>query len=514
MQRRDILNGAAALAALPILGRPAAAQPRVSIRWVEGADVDTLDPQVQRSRPSEIITSHVFGLLLRWKDTGLSGFAPDLAESWELSADQLHWTFRLRSGVKFHDGSPFDAEAVKFSLDRIRDPQTGSPNRSEYNGIKAISVVDPRTVVIETGAPMPILLEVLSESNSAILSPTAVRRYGRNTGMNPVGTGPFRFREWIPNDHVLMERNPDYYGVVPAMDEFLFRPVPEGDARVIEVESGNADIATGIPPEAADRLKQNPRVKLDVRPSSFQIFFELNNTKPPFNDVRVRRAVNHAVDLQAIVDNVLGGYGTVPDGLFPPGTQARVQLPPYAYDPDLARSLIREAFPQGFRDKLVLWTTNGRYLKDRAVAEAVQGYLQEVGLSVEFRVWEWAAYQRQLYKPDPGGTGRGTNGAHMWLLGTSFPNAHLRLQRKVVTGDPSNLTGYSNPRADALMAQAATDMNYNERMAIYGEVQRIFWEDAAWLFLFNQVQILALNPAVRGLEMFGFEVPVLNRVTK
>lgn len=342
-----------------------------------------------------------------------------------------------------------------------------------------------------------------------------MRRYGRNIGLNPVGTGPFRFREWIPNERVVIEKNPDYYGPKPAMDEFIFRPVPEGDARVIEVTSGNADIATGVPPEAADRLKQNPRVKLDIRPSSFQIFFELNNTRPPFNDARVRKAVNHAVDCQAIVDTVLGGYGTVPDGLFPPGTQGRVQLQPYSYDPDLARRLIREAFPQGFREKLVLWTTSGRYLKDRAVAEAVQGYLQEVGFTVEFRVWEWAAYQRQIYKADPGGTGRGTNGAHMWLLGTSIPNAHWRLQRKAVTADPSNLTGYSNPRVDALMARAAVNMNYDERMAIYGQVQRIFWEDdAGWLFLFNQVQILALNPAVRGLEMFAYEVPILNRVTK
>ncbi|MBL8699320.1 MAG: glutathione ABC transporter substrate-binding protein [Alphaproteobacteria bacterium] len=511
-----LTGAAAATAGLAAGTREGAAQARgATIRWVEGADVDTLDPQLQRSRPSQIITEHVFGQLLRWKDIALSGFEADLAESWELAPDGVRWTFKLRRGVKFHDGSPLDAEAVKFTLDRIRDPQTGSPNRSQYNGIKAVTAVDAHTVVIETDAPMPTLLEVLATSNSAILSPEAVRKHGRAMGRNPVGTGPFRFKEWIPNERVVIERNPDFYGKKPAMETFVYRPVPEGGARVIEVESGNADIATGVPPEAAERLRSNPRVRLEVLPSSFQIFFELNHARPPFNDVRVRKAVNHAIDREAIVKNILGGFGSVPDGLFPEGTQGRIALKPFAYDPALAKKLMAEAFPGGYREKIVLWTSNGRYLKDRAVAEAVQGYLQEIGLEAEFRVWEWAAYQRELYRAVQGGTGRGSNAAHMWLLGTSIPNAHWRLQRKAVTGDPSNLTGYSNKRVDELMTRAATNMDYEDRMNQYREIQRIFWEeDAGWLFLFNQSQILALNPAVKGLQMFGYEVPILDNVTK
>lgn len=517
MLRRDVLKGTAAATASLALGtgEVAALSPGVTIRWVEGADVDTLDPQIQRSRPSQIITEQIFSQLLRWKDIKLSGFEPDLAESWESSTDNLRWTFKLRQGVRFHDGSPMNAEAVKFTLDRIRDPQTGSPNRSQYNAIKSVTVQDPHTVVIETEAPSPTLLEVLATSNAAILSPEAVGRHGRAMSRNPVGTGPFRFKEWIPNERVVIERNPEYYGPPPAMETFIYRPVPEGGARAIEVEAGNADIATGIPPEVADRLRANPRVKLEVIPSSFQLWFELNHARPPFNDVRVRKAVNHAIDRDAIVTSILGGYGSVPDGPFPEGTQGRIPLKPFTYDPELAKRLMKEAYPDGYGEKIVLWTSNGRYLKDRAVAEAVQGYLQEIGLEAEFRVWEWAAYQRQLYRPAQGGTGRGSNEANMWFLGTSIPTAHWRLQRKVIAGDPSNLMGYSNPRVTALMEAASTNMNYDERMKQYQEIQRIVWdEDAAWLYLYNQVQILGLNPAVRGLQMFAYEVPILTSVTK
>jgi ABC-type transport system substrate-binding protein len=319
-----------------------------------------------------------------------------------------------------------------------------------------------------------------------------------------------------PHQHIVLTRNPNYFGEKAKVDVFQFRPVPEGGARVVELESGNADIVTNIPPEAAERLKKNPRVRVEVLPSTFQIVFEVNVAKPPFNDVRMRKAINHAIDRKAIVEKILGGYGAVPDGLFPEGVQARVALKPYDYNPALAKKLIREAYPGGYPEKIVIWATSGRYAKDRAAAEAVQGYLNDVGLQTEFRVWEWASYQKQLYLAKPGqGTGKGSNEAHLWMLGTSIPDADWRLRRKVMPGDPANLTGYSNPKVTELMNKALTTMNYKERMGYYGQVQKLFWEeDAAWLFLYNQVQIVGMNPAVKGLRMFGIEVPILNAVTK
>ena len=505
----------AVLLGMGLLGATAAISAENVLRYVEGADIDTLDPAVSRSRPSQIITTHVFDTLVQWKDTTLSAIVPDLAESWQISADKRKWTFKLRRGITFQDGTPFNAAAVKFNVERVLDPQLGSPNRSLYVGITNVSVVDDFTVVIETKEPMPTLLEALAIENSGISSPAAVEKFGRRYGRNPVGTGPYMVKEWTPGERCVLVRNPRYTGPKPKPDTIVYRPVPEGGARVVELQSGNADIVTGIPPEAVEGLKKTSGIRVEIVPSSFQLFFELNNTRPPFNDVRVRRAVNLAIDRKAIIEKILGGYGHNPDGLFPPGVQGRVQLKPYAYDPEEAKRLIHEVYPDGYKDTVVMWSTEGRYMKDRSVAEAVQGYLNKIGFKTEFRVWEWATYQRTLYKQEPGkGTGKGSNEANMWFLGTSIPTADWRLRRKVSTGDASNLTGYSDPAVDELLAKAAVNMDYKQRMAQLGEIQRIFWEkNPGWLFLFNQVQIIGVRDKVKGLEMFAYELPVLNNVT-
>lgn len=516
LSRRSAIKLGAAVAGVATAGRVLPAQAAMELRFVEGTDIDTLDPPIQRSRPSQIIIEHVFDYLVKWKDTKLTELVPDLAESWSVSDDKLKWTFKLRRGVAFHDGTPFNAEAVKFNLERILDPQLGSPNRSSYAMIASVTAIDDTTVAIETKQPSPVLLEVLADSAAAMNSPAGVKKHGRNYFRNPVGTGPYVFKEWVPGQHCIITRNANYFGPKPNPDTIIYRPVPEGGARVVELESGNADIVTGIPPEAADRLKTNKRLRIEVIPSSFQIFFELNVARPPFNDVRIRKAANYAIDRNAIVEKILGGYGTVPDGWFPPGTQGRVPLKPYGYDPDLAKKLIREVYPDGFKEKVVIWTPSGRYMKDRLVSEAVQGYLNAVGFETEFRVWEWASFQKTLYRAEPGkGTGKGSNEANMWMLGTSIPNADWRVRRKVSSGDPSNLTGYSNSKMDELLAKAAVNMDYEDRMKQFAEMQRIFWEeDAGSLFLFNQVQIIGLQANVKGLDVFAYEVPLFDNVTK
>jgi ABC-type transport system substrate-binding protein len=488
----------------------------VTINFVEGSDIDTLDPAITRSRPTEILTEHLFNHLANWKDTQLSDIVPDLAESWAISSDGLTWTFKLKKGITFHDGTPFNAEAVKFNIERILDPKFGSPNRSMFEPIKKVTVVDDYTVAFQTQKPYASLLENLTQVAGSISSPAAIKKWGKDYGQHAVGTGPYKLKEWIPGERCVIERYEGYFGKKPKPDAIVYRPVPEGGARVVELESGNADIVNRIPTEAADQLKKNPNVKLWVIPSSFQVFFELNNARPPFNDVRVRKAVNYAIDRKAIVEKILGGYGAIPHGLFPPGVQGRVELTPYTYDPAKAGKLLAEAYPQGYKEKIVIWTPEGRYMKDKSVAEAVQGYLNQLGFQTEFRVWEWSSYQKTLYRREPGkGTGKGSNDAHMWMLGTSIPTADWRLTRKIQTGDPSNLTGYSNKRVDALLNAARANMNYAERMKMYAEIQKIFWEeDPGWLFLFDQMQIIGLQKNIKGLDAYAYEVLLFNDVTK
>jgi ABC-type transport system substrate-binding protein len=200
---------------------------------------------------------------------------------------------------------------------------------------------------------------------------------------------------------------------------------------------------------------------------------------------------------------------------MPPGVQGRRAFTPYAFDPAQARKLIKEAFPNGYNEPIVMWTSSGRYVKDRAVAEAVQGYLNDVGLKTEFKVWEWATYQKTLYAAKPGvGTGKGSNDAHMWLLGTGITNADTRLRRKLVGSDSSNLTGYTHPQVEKLLNEASSEMNYDKRMAKYGEVQKIVWQDAPYSIpLFDQVQLVGMRKGVTGATIFPDEIFDLNGVT-
>lgn len=508
LERRSLLVAALAAATLPAGAADAASD---TLTFIEGSDFDTLDPAISRTRSAEILMTLMFQRLVRWKDTSLSEIEGDLAEAWSTSADGLRWTFRLKPGIRFHDGSAVDAEAVKVNFDRLRDPRSGSPNRSLFTVITEIQVADPRTVTFATAAPLAGMLEVLCESSASISSPAAIQRFGRNYGRNPVGSGPYKLEDWTPGERSVLA------GASPSarFRRIIYRPVPEAEARMIELESGNADIATGIPPEATARVRANPRLKLMVIPSSFQVFFELNHKRPPFDNPRLCRAINHAIDHQAIVDRILGGFGSVPDAPVAPGVQSYQPLAPYRFDPDFAKREFAAAFPGGFNEALVMWTCSGRYLKDQQVAEAVQGYLNAIGLRTEFRVWEWASYQQTLYRRQQGGTGYGSSAAHLWMLGTSIPTADWRLSRRLVTGQSANLGGYSNPRIDALLNGARTELDPAKRMEAYHAANRILWtEEPPNLFLYNQKQIIAMQRGIDNFDAFAFEIPLLNEVTK
>lgn len=516
LTRRSCLALGLGLVSATAIMSPSAALADFDLRVVQGSDVDTLDPHVSRSVPSQIVFLNIFEKLVKWNDPSLSEIVPDLAESWTASEDGLTWTFKLRQGVMFSDGTPFNAEAVKFNLDRMVDPDLGSPNRSQLSAISEVNVVDEFTVEIKTEAPSPTLLEKLAEMYASMNSPTAVNAHPDDYAQHPVGTGPYVLSEWIPGEHVVLARNASFHGTPGTADTMTFRPVPEGAARMIELQTGNADIALNIPPEAAEEIKDNDATELLVKPSSFQIFFELNTTKPPFSDPRARLAVNYAIPRQAIIDKILLGYAGEPNSIIPEGVQGHVAQTPYPYDPEKARELMAEAFPDGLSEPVVIWTPDGRYPKDKTVAEVIQGNLNDIGIETEFKVWEWAAYQKTLYNEQPGvGTGYGSNDANMWLLGTGITQADWRTRRKFYEGDPSNLTGYNNPMAKELLDKAAVELDYDKRMSYFADLQKLAWNEAPnALTLFNSVQLIGVGKGIDGLEIFTNGLIGLDQVTK
>ena len=277
-------------------------------------------------------------------------FVPALATEWSTSEDGRTWTFRLREGVKFHDGADFNAEAVKYNFERILDPEIGSPRRSMIEMVEKVEVVDEYTVAITTKTPFGPFLAQISSYNLGMLSPTTAGERGKGYAQNPAGTGPFKLKAWEPGDTLIFEANQDYWGGKPAIDELVFRVVPEDSTRIMLLKSGDVDAIAGVPAFEVETLKGDQNVVLISLPGFRTIYVGMNCQQKPFDDPRVRQAVNYAIDRQAIVDHLLRGVATVgvgPESTSIPGSVK--DLPPYGRDVEKAKALLAEAgYPDGF----------------------------------------------------------------------------------------------------------------------------------------------------------------------
>ncbi|MES3003800.1 MAG: ABC transporter substrate-binding protein, partial [Pseudomonadota bacterium] len=237
-----------------------AATPPGTLVFASGNDAATLDPHFILERPDVRVSMHIHENLVRFDEKGQ--LVPELAESWSVSPDKLTWTFKLRKGVKFHDGAKFDAEAVKTTFDRILDPATASPRRSIASFIKEAKVIDENTVAITTEKPFAPVIAQLSVFNLPILSPAALKKFGKDYGRNPAGTGPFKLESWKPGEKVVLARNDAYWGRKPAMQHLEFKVVPEDSARVLQLLGGEVDVIANVPPVMIPKLKSLSAVKV------------------------------------------------------------------------------------------------------------------------------------------------------------------------------------------------------------------------------------------------------------
>ncbi len=417
---------------------------------------------------------------------------PVLAESWEQSADGLTWTFKLREGVMFHDGTPFNAEAVRFNImDRMLNPDAKALAASAFAMIESVEVVDEYTVNITTDGPFAGLPAQLAYSPMAINSPTQVQKLGNEDYHTaPMGTGPFKFVHHIKGQEVLVEANEDYWGGAPYLDAIAMRPIPETASRLMALEAGDSHVVYNVPPRDAQRYIDDPSLGIEVLtpPQQRTIFVGMNVKWGPFQDVRVRQALNYAVDKQAIIDNILLGLTQPMDSPLPPACVCYKSTKNYAYDPDRARELLAEAgYADGFEATLHYGV--GRFLLDSEVVEAVQSYLADVGVEVEVIPLEWAAFQATWKKPFE------ENEIQMFFVGWGNPTVDPDLGTYTYLEDswPPGLNAmfYSNPELEELIPaqRAATDPA--ERCEIVEEIQQIIMEDASQLFLYYEAQVHA-----------------------
>lgn len=483
----------ALLAALLLLGSMATAQRILVI--AQGTDAVTLDAADSTDSPSATVISHISETLFELTPEGT--IEPLLAESYEVSADGTVWTLRLRQGVTFHDGTPFNAEAVKFNIDRFLDPANAFQFRFLLNRVASVEVVDEYTVRFNLSTPFAPFLAHLTHSSVAMQSPTAIERFGEAYRDNPVGTGPFRFVSWEKGQRIDLATYENYWGEKPGIDGVRFLAVPEGTTRMALVETGEAHVAVRVPVQDVERLNANPNITVDNTSSVRTIYIYFNHTLEPFTDVRVRRAINHAVDKELIAEFLLGGAVRPSDAPISPGIFGYTPVGFYEYDPELARELLAEAgFPNGFTTKL--YSPSGRYLQDIQISEAVQSQLAEVGIIAEIETLEWAAYLEKTREP------AGVNDVPMAMLGwgTVTGDADYGLFALFHTSEHvpagSNRSFYSNPLVDALLDEGRTNPDPAVREQIYADAMQIIWDDAAWLFLHSETQLTAIRNEVQG----------------
>jgi len=423
---------------------------------------------------------------------------PGLAESWQVADDKVTWTFKLRKGVKFHDGTDFDATAVKTTIEAILDPKNNAGRRSVYTVIKSVDVVDPLTVKMTTDGPFPDLAFLLIDRSAMIISPTAFKKQGpADFGLHPVGSGPFKFVEWVPNDHITLEANPDYWQGKPNVSKITYRVVPEASARTAMLRSGEADIAKDISPNDLDTLRKDTNLTVVQKDSLSQVTSEMRQTKPPFSDKRVRQAMNYALDRKVIVNDIMKGAGRVADSPGPPGVWGSVGLPPYDYNPDKAKQLLTEAgYPNGLDGNL--FYVSGRWGGDDQVTQAMQAYWAAVGIRIKLQKVDNAGLDEMLSR-DPDTMAGWTT---MQIRTSTYLDYHLyRLFNTEATHIKGfQRSGYSNPQVDELLAKGRGTFDLDQRKQYYEQAQKLIWDDAAFVWVFVQQNLGASKKSVTGWE--------------
>jgi len=416
---------------------------------------------------------------------------PELAESWRM-IDEKTWEFKLRQGVSWHNGDPFTAADVKFTLDRVLQPNRidgkSSPRKGLLGLLEKVEIGDDHTVQLITSEPWPTLLAMLP-FHEMVPKKYITQMGDKHFAENPIGTGPFRFVEWRKGEHILMEKFADYYGGAPGIppvgpaqiDKLLFRPIPETATRVAALKAGECGLIQLLPPHLIDNVKNDDRTKVLTCSGTRSYFVGMNCTRPPFDDPRVRRAMNYAVDMQSIVDTILEGAATVlPGPLVPDAFGHDSTLPVYQQDSDKAKELLSEAKGVAFE----LDCTQD--LKE--VAAAIAAQLAKVGVKAKLRVWEWGVLRAELEKLK-----------RDCFVG-SWGNASLDpvgiLNPTLRTGDRGNYTGYSNPKVDVLLDEAMKAMDVAKRKQLYHDAERAIHEDAPWVFGYSMKDIYAARKEV------------------
>lgn len=491
--------------ALALLAVPAIAQPPGTLVVGLVAEPVNLDPAQVTDLNSTRVGRRIVETLVTMPEESTQ-IVPGLAESWTISRDGLRYTFKLRRGIAFHDGTAFNAEAVKFSIERQINPEHPFNKLGKYpfanyffGNVKAVEAIDPQTVEFVLKEPRASFLAVLSAGAASIVSPAAVRKSGADYALTPVGTGPFKYASWDRGQRVVLEKNPAYWRFPVKLDRVVYRPIVEDQARLTELLTGTLDLIVGVPPDFVAQLENNPKLGLLKQVGSHVWYLGINNQKKPLDDKRVRQALNYAVNKEAIVRDVLKGTGSLSVGPVLPGTWgAEPSLKPFPHDPERARKLLAEAgYPGGF--STTLWTPeSGSGMQSPvAMSTVIQSNLKAVGVNATIQTMEWGAFLTKLRSKEQ------ELFALSWMAGNEDPDMVMYplLHSSQWTPLGPNRALYKNARFDELLHQARLVTDQARRAELYREAQRILMDDPPWIFIDHEVQIAAFSRRVQGFKL-------------
>jgi peptide/nickel transport system substrate-binding protein len=354
---------------------------KMEIKIASGADPINMDPRKTWVGPGYSINAHILEpLVFREEVDGSVQLYGVLAENWE-QRDDVTWVFNLREGVQFHNGEPFTAEAVKFTIESIMDPEFITPLKTWLSDVEKVETEGDYTVVITTKYPTRGLLSSLAQVS--IVEPKAVGEMGADYNLLPVGTGPYKIVSYTPNNQVVVERFADYWGEPGKPDKITFRIMPENATRLAALESGEVLLAEGMPPDKLGTIRNNPGLDVAYTPTLRVDFIVIQHDRPWMNNLKFRQAMSYAIDRESIVNNILGGATVVANSPSPPGTIGyNAELPPLEYNPEKAKQLMAEAGYNG--EPIIFGAPIGRYAMDKQVGEAIAGMLIEAGINSSF----------------------------------------------------------------------------------------------------------------------------------
>jgi peptide/nickel transport system substrate-binding protein len=492
------------LVMLVFTGQSGSPRYRDTIVYANNTDVITLDPQQQTDTTSEEVVKMLYNNLMTFALDG--SVVPDLAREYRVSADKLTWTFRLREGVRFHNGKELTSVDVKATFDRLLDPNSKLVTRTLVSPFKSVDIIDRYTVSITTKEPYGPMLPLLSNAQVAIIDADMAARYGAEIGKDIRtinGTGPYKITSWKRDEEIVLERHVGHFKGDAFTKYIKLRPIPEPASRVIALETGEVDAIKQIPSEEFARLKNRTRgITILQQPSAGQRIFRFGVNDPIINNVKVRQAILYALDREIIIESLFPGQVTMSTSTIGKPVFGYTDLGPIRQDKARARRLLAEAgYPNGFKTKI---TTTTRYANGVQLAEIMAAQLAEFGIQASIEVIEWSTLL-PLWRNTPkkdfnqpmfiGGMGTSmldADGAYRGLYDTVEDDMK----------EKRNYGFYSNKEVDALIAAGMKETDPEKRKAIYKRVQEItYLEDPFGIWLFDTGTELAVRTKLSGVSL-------------